>query len=199
MKTIRSSLILFALAAGAAWAAPEIGQPAPAFSAVDSHGNNVALEDFRGQHVVLEWTNHECPFVEKHYGADNMQALQKSATGRDVVWLSIISSAPGKQGHVSGKKANELTRERGAHPSHVLFDESGDIGRAYGAKTTPHMYLIDPAGVLRYAGGIDSIPSADPADIPKATPYVELAVNNALAGEPIDPATSRPYGCSVKY
>lgn len=180
-------------------AAVTAGDPAPAFSATNSQGETVQLKDYAGQYVMLEWTNHDCPFVRKHYNAGNMQDLQSQARDKDIAWLSIISSAPGKQGHVTGEQAETLTRERNAQPSHVLFDASGDIGRAYGAKTTPHMYLIDPAGKLVYVGGIDSIASADAADIPKAVPYTALAMQQAAAGEPISTPVSRPYGCSVKY
>lgn len=179
-------------------AAPQIGMPAPDFTLVDSTGASHKLQDFAGKNVVLEWTNHDCPFVQKHYQG-NMQALQKEMTAQDVVWLSVISSAPGKQGHVSGAKADELTASRNAAPTAVVFDESGVVGQAYAAKTTPHMYVIDKAGVLQYMGGIDSIPSAKVADIAKATPYFANAANAVLAGKTPDPAITKPYGCSVKY
>lgn len=182
-----------------ALALPQVGQPAPDFSAVDSAGKRHQLSDYRGRSVVLEWTNHDCPYVRKHYGAGNMQAQQRDATASDVVWLSIISSAPGKQGHVSGTEADRLTRERTASPSAVLLDESGEVGRLYGAKTTPHMFVIDGDGVLRYMGGIDSIASADAADIARAEPYVRTALTQLQAGQPVQPAVTRPYGCSVKY
>ncbi|HEX5793426.1 MAG TPA: redoxin domain-containing protein [Rheinheimera sp.] len=179
-------------------AAPQIGMPAPDFTLVDSTGASHKLQDFAGKNVVLEWTNHDCPFVQKHYQG-NMQALQKEMTAQDVVWLSVISSAPGKQGHVSGAKADELTASRNAAPTAVVFDESGVVGQAYAAKTTPHMYVIDKAGVLQYMGGIDSIPSAKVADIAKATPHFANAANAVLAGKTPDPAITKPYGCSVKY
>ena len=179
-------------------AAPQVGVPAPDFTVVDSKGNSHSLKDFAGKNVVLEWTNHECPFVVKHYSG-NMQALQADITAQDVVWLSVISSAPGKQGHVSGAKADELTASRSAKPTAVVFDESGVVGKAYAAKTTPHMYVIDKAGVLQYMGGIDSIPSAKVDDIAKATPYFANAAKAVLAGKTPDPAVTKPYGCSVKY
>ena len=182
-----------------ALALPQVGQPAPDFSAVDSAGKRHQLSDYRGRSVVLEWTNHDCPYVRKHYGAGNMQAQQRDATASDVVWLSIISSAPGKQGHVSGTEADRLTRERTASPSAVLLDESGEVGRLYGAKTTPHMFVIDGDGVLRYMGGIDSVASADAADIARAEPYVRTALAQLQVGQPVQPAVTRPYGCSVKY
>lgn len=179
-------------------AAPQVGAPAPDFTVVDSKGNSHSLKDFAGKNVVLEWTNHDCPFVVKHYSG-NMQALQADMTAQDVVWLSVISSAPGKQGHVSGAKADELTASRSAKPTAVVFDESGVVGKAYDAKTTPHMYVIDKAGVLQYMGGIDSIPSAKVDDIAKATPYFANAAKAVLAGQTPDPAVTKPYGCSIKY
>jgi peroxiredoxin len=180
-------------------AAAKVGEPAPAFTATDSNGKAVSLADYKGKYVVLEWTNNECPFVKKHYGSGNMQAQQKEATAKDVTWLTIVSSAPGKQGHVSGAQANELTTSRGASPTAVLLDEKGTVGRLYGAKTTPHMFIIDPQGKLIYAGGIDSIQSADQDDIPKATQYVRVALGETMAGKPVSQSTSAPYGCSVKY
>ena len=179
-------------------AAPQIGAPAPDFTVVDSKGSSHSLRDFAGKTVVLEWTNHDCPFVKKHYQG-NMQALQQEMTAQDVVWLSVISSAPGKQGHVSPSEADDLTASRNAAPTAVVFDESGVVGQAYAAKTTPHMYVIDKAGVLQYMGGIDSIPSTKVDDIAKATPLFATAAKAVLAGATPDPAISKPYGCSVKY
>ncbi|MGP9799368.1 redoxin domain-containing protein [Rheinheimera sp. NSM] len=179
-------------------AAPQPGAPAPDFSVVDSKGTSHKLSDFAGKNVVLEWTNHDCPFVKKHYQG-NMQALQAEMQAQDVVWLSVISSAPGKQGHVSGAEADALTASRSAMPTAVVFDESGTVGKAYDAKTTPHMYVIDKAGVLQYMGGIDSIPSAKVDDIAKATPYFANAAKAVLSGKKPDPAITKPYGCSVKY
>ncbi|MES0874855.1 thioredoxin family protein [Sinimarinibacterium thermocellulolyticum] len=202
MRLTTAFAVAAALATGVVAAAPTIGQPAPAFTAVDSKGATVSLADFKGKFVVLEWTNDGCPFVQKHYsgGADgNMQRLQRKARDKGAVWLSVISSAPGKQGHVSGEQADALSEQRGAVPTHVLLDESGEVGRLYEAKTTPHMFIVDPEGTLIYAGGIDSIPSADVDDIPKATPYVELALTQAMAGEPVRHPLTKPYGCSIKY
>jgi peroxiredoxin len=179
-------------------AAPQVGTAAPDFTVVDTKGNSHSLKDFAGKNVVLEWTNHDCPFVVKHYSG-NMQALQSDLTGQEVVWLTVISSAPGKQGHVSPAKADELTASRDAAPTAVVFDESGVVGKAYDAKTTPHMYVIDKAGVLQYMGGIDSIPSAKVDDISKATPLFANAAKAVLAGEKPDPAVTKPYGCSIKY
>lgn len=180
-------------------AAPSVGAPAPAFSATDSNGIDHALADYSGRVVVLEWTNHDCPYVGKHYGAGNMQALQKQATADGIVWLSVISSAPGTQGHVSGAEANRLTTSRDAAPTAVLLDPEGTIGRAYDARTTPHMYVIDADGTLVYMGGIDDRPTTDPADLDGATNYVSAALADLAAGREVAVKTSRPYGCSVKY
>jgi peroxiredoxin len=184
--------------AGQLLASPAVGQAAPAFNLTDTKGKNHSLADFAGKTVVLEWTNHDCPFVVKHYSG-NMQSLQKHFGTDDVVWLTVISSAPGKQGHVTGAKADELTSSRNAMPDAVLFDETGVTGKAYDAKTTPHMYVIDKKGVLQYMGGIDSIPSAKVDDIAKATPYFSDALTAVLAGNPASPAVTKPYGCSIKY
>lgn len=181
--------------------APAIGSAAPAFTGVTSDGETVSLADFEGKTVILEWTNDGCPFVKKHYTAppSNMQTLQKSASADDIVWLSVISSRPGSQGHVTPEQANELTTSRGAAPAHVILDESGDIGRLYGAKTTPHMYIITPEGELVYDGAIDSIPSARVDDIAKAENYVTAALADLEAGQPVATPASKPYGCAVKY
>ena len=182
-----------------AFAAATVGQPAPALKLVDSTGKTRSLTDFAGKTVVLEWTNHECPFVKKHYGAANMQAQQRSATVEGVVWLTVNSSAPGKQGHVDGAAAERIRGQARAAQTAYLLDPDGTAGRTYDAKTTPHMYVIDPKGVLRYAGAIDSIPSADTADIAKATQYVPQALAQLAAGKPVSVTVTRPYGCSVKY
>lgn len=197
LKTLFGAALL-ALSTGAA-AALQIGQPAPAFTGIDTNGKPHALSDFLGKVVVLEWTNHDCPYVRKHYDAGNMQAQQREATADGVVWLSVISSAPGKQGHISPEKADELTASRDATPTAVLIDEGGEIGRAYKARTTPHMYVIDTEGKLAYMGGIDNIPSASSADIDKATQFVPAALAQVMNGKPADPSVTRPYGCSVKY
>jgi peroxiredoxin len=183
----------------AAHASVSVGQPAPDFTGVDSNGNQHTLSQYKGKTVVLEWTNHDCPYVKKHYNSGNMQKLQKQATADGVVWLSIISSRPGKQGHVSGAKANELTQSRNAAPTAVILDETSEIGLLYGAKTTPHMYIIDKTGQLVYMGGIDSIPSSNEADIAGAKNYVRVALDAIAAGKAIEDSVTRPYGCSVKY
>jgi peroxiredoxin len=176
-----------------------VGTAAPAFTAVDSNGKTHNLSDFKGKTVVLEWTNHECPFVKKHYESGNMQALQKEKTGKGVVWLSVISSAPGEQGNVTPEKANELTKTRNASPVAVLMDADGKVGKLYQARTTPHMYVIDKNGVLQYMGAIDDNSSKNPADAKTANNYVRAAVDNVLKGESVKTPTTQPYGCSVKY
>jgi len=176
-----------------------IGEPAPAFSLADSNGKAVSLGDFAGKTVVLEWTNHECPFVRKHYGANNMQMLQKKWTAQGVVWLTLISSAPGTEGYVTGEEANKLTTQRAAAPSHVLLDPRGDVGRAYGAQTTPHMFVIKGDGTLAYMGGIDDRPTTRLEDLKTANNYVEAALTELAQGKPVSQTTARPYGCSVKY
>jgi peroxiredoxin len=190
---------LLLTAAAPIHSAPVIGRPAPEFSAPDSRGQIHRLADYRGKTVILEWTNHDCPYVRKHYDSGNMQALQREAAGQGVVWLSVISSAPGKQGHVAGTQADQLTRERKASPAAVLLDQAGNAGRLYGAKTTPHMYVIDARGSLVYMGGIDDRASADSADIAGARNYVRAALADLKAGRAVTDAVTRPYGCSVKY
>jgi peroxiredoxin len=181
----------------AAGAAP--GAPAPSFVGTTSSGGPLALDSLRGKTVVLEWTNDGCPFVQKHYGAGNMQKMQAAVRDAGGVWITVISSAPGRQGHVSAQGADDLSRSRGAAPAHVVLDESGEIGRAFGAKTTPHMFVIDPEGVVRYAGAIDDQPSADPKSLDGATNYVLAAFESVVAGEPVETAQTKPYGCSIKY
>ena len=181
-------------------AAPTIGEAAPEFELIDSNGQAHRLSDFRGRTVILEWTNHDCPFVRKHYDSGNMQQQQRTAAAEhDAVWLTIISSKPGAQGHVSPEQANELTANRDAAPTAVLLDEPGDVGRAYAAQVTPHMYIIDAEGALVYMGGIDSNPSADPADIPNSTQYVLAALGDLAAGRAVAEPLTRPYGCTIKY
>jgi peroxiredoxin len=198
---IRTSLAALAIciSATAAWAVPEIGKPAPAFTAVDSNGKSHALSDFKGKTVILEWTNDGCPYVKKHYGAGNMQKIQKDLTAEGAVWLSIISSAPGKQGHVDGKGANALVASQGSAPTAVLLDPTGKVGKLYEAQTTPHMYVIDGKGVLRYMGAIDDQPNTDASTIAKARNYVREAFAAVKAGKPVAATATDPYGCSVKY
>jgi peroxiredoxin len=189
------------LSAGMQFASAEalIGAAAPAFTLTDSNGRNLSLADFKGKTVVLEWTSHECPYVGKHYRGNNMQALQKKWTGQGVVWLSVISSAPGQPGHVSPQQANKLTVDREAAPTAVLFDPTGKVGRAYGARTTPHMYVINSEGALVYKGGIDDQPTARLQDLKGARNFVDQALGEISQGKPVSVATSRAYGCSIKY
>jgi peroxiredoxin len=175
------------------------GKAAPDFTAVDSNGKSHQLSSFKGKTVVLEWTNDGCPYVQKHYGAGNMQALQKAAGDSGVVWLSVISSAPGTQGHVDGAGANKLTDSRKALPTAVLLDPTGKVGKLYDAKTTPHMYVINPEGKLVYAGAIDDKPTANQADLKGARNYVTEALAAVAAGKAPEVTTTRAYGCSVKY
>jgi len=177
----------------------QVGQPAPDFTSTDTKGVERKLAGLRGKIVVLEWTNADCPFVMKHYKADNMQALQRDAEKAGVVWLSVISSAPGEQGHVDPAKANDLTASRKAAPAGILLDPKGSIGRSYGAQVTPHMYVIDATGVLRYAGGIDSLATTNIDDITKAQPLFRDAMTALVKGEAVKISVSRPYGCTIKY
>jgi peroxiredoxin len=180
-------------------AAPKIGMPAPDFTAMDSQGMQHTLADYRGKIVILEWTNHQCPFVGKHYNTGNMQTLQQYATSSGVIWLSVISSAPGTQGYVSGPEADALTAKRQGSPTAVLLDPQGVVGRLYDARTTPHMYIIDATGTLVYMGGIDDKPSTQNADVKTATNYVRVALDEVRSAKPVSTPVTRPYGCSVKY
>lgn len=200
------TLTLSALAAFAlisfmplAHAAPEVGQPAPDFTGTDSQGNTHKLSDFKGKNVVLEWTNPGCPFVQKHYESKNMQGLQEKYTGQDVVWLTVNSSAEGKQGNMTPQEANQLVEKTGIKSTAYILDPSGQIGKLYDAKTTPHMFVIDKEGTLVYAGAIDSNDSFKPETIDGATNYVAAALDALAEGKAIEVATSKPYGCSVKY
>jgi hypothetical protein len=186
-------------AATQAVAAASVGQPAPDFTLTDTSGKPVRLSDFKGKHVVLEWTNPGCPFVVKHYGSANMQTLQKESVSKGVVWLSINSTEDGHSDYLAPAQLARWMTEQKASPTVMLMDENGTAGKAYGARTTPHMYMVNPQGVLIYAGGIDSIPSARKDDIKTATNYVRQGLNEALAGKPLSVSSSRPYGCSVKY
>lgn len=178
---------------------PAVGSPAPALTLTDSRGKQHNLADYKGKHVVLEWVNFGCPFVKKHYESGNMQSTQKKAVEKGVVWLSVCSSAEGKQGHMDAADWNEELTSRKMSSTAVLIDESGAVGKTYGAKTTPHMYIINPAGVLVYKGAIDDKPSANKADIPGARNHVLAALDESMAGKPVSTASTTPYGCSVKY
>ena len=199
MLTALTAFTALAVIAAPASAAPVVGQPAPNFKLADVNGNPVSLSQFRGKTVVLEWNNPDCPFVRKHYGSGNMQKTQAAARKDGVVWLSINSSAPGKQGHKTGAQAKEVVAGLKAQPTAYLLDPDGVVGKTYEAKTTPHMYIIDKAGKLVYAGGIDDKPTPNPADIDGARNHVLAALAELKSGKPVSVATSRPYGCNVKY
>ena len=183
----------------AAHAAPTPGQPAPDFSLTDATGQKRSLSEYKGKYVVLEWTNPDCPFVKKHYGSGNMAKLQQYAKEKGVVWLAIDSSAAGKEGYLSPDAAKAAAKKEYANCTDLLLDPDGTCGKLYGAKATPHMFVIDPKGTLVYAGAIDSIPSADVNDIAKAQNYVRVALDESMAGQPVKTAATKAYGCSVKY
>jgi peroxiredoxin len=183
------------LAQGAA----KIGQPAPAFQAVDADGKTRNLSEFAGKTVILEWTNADCPYVRKHYNSATMQTLQKDMAKEGIVWLSVVSSPMGEQGYVDGTAAKELTAKRDAAPAAVLLDPNSKVARAYGATTTPHMYIVDPRGTLAYMGAIDDKPSSNPASLNGAKSYVRQAVAELKAGKPVSEAATKSYGCAVKY
>lgn len=176
-----------------------VGKPAPDFSLPSSAGKSVKLSEHKGKIVVLEWLNHGCPFVRKHYDSKNMQDLQKKYTGKGVVWLSVISSAPGKQGHSTAVSAEAEKKKNNSAATAILIDEKGEVGKLYGAKTTPHMYVIDSKGSLVYMGAIDDNSSADPADVKTAKNYVTAALESTLAGKKVETTQTESYGCSVKY
>ncbi len=203
LAALTAATLAIACTAQTAQAKIENGSNVSDMTVVDSNGVTHNLSDYAGKTVVLEWTNHGCPYVVKHYSEEheggNMQNLQKAAAEDDIVWLSIISSAPGKQGYVSGQEANELTTTRDASPEAVVLDAAGSMGRTFSAKTTPHMFIIDPGQTLVYQGAIDNVRSTNPADIAGATNYVTEALTALKEGRPIAEADTKPYGCSVKY
>ncbi len=193
--------LLASLTAGSMIAAesPKVGSAAPDFSLADSTGKQHSLAESKGKYVVLEWFNPECPFVKKHYGSGNMQKLQDQFAGKNVVWYSVDSSAPGKQGHLTPEQAAKQKEEWKMKNTSILLDPDGKTGQVYGAKNTPHMFIINPEGKVIYEGAIDSKPSANPADIDGATNYVKVALEESLAGKPVSNPNTKPYGCSVKY
>jgi peroxiredoxin len=193
------AVLLTALAAASVAAQVRVGEPAPAFTATDSHGHAQALTQSRGKYVVLEWHNQNCPFTRKHYVSGNMQALQKEWTAKGVVWFTVISSAPGSDGYQTQSEENAYLGRMHAVPTAVLMDSDGKLGRMYNAKTTPQMIVIDPSGKVIYDGAIDDRPTPDPEDIRGARNYVSDALTEAMAGKPVETAFTRPYGCSVKY
>jgi peroxiredoxin len=193
------STIAFNLALTVSALAVVPGSAAPDFKGTDSNGTQHTLSQYKGKYVVLEWANQGCPFEQKHYLSGNMESLQKKWTDKGVVWLSIISSAPGQQGYVSPAEENEYLKKMKASPTAAILDPSGTIGRLYGAKTTPHMFVIDPTGKLIYQGAIDDKPSPDPGTLKGARNYLEEALTSAMAGKPVPTTSTRSYGCSVKY
>ena len=179
--------------------AVRVGDSAPDFTGTDSNGQTHKLSDYRGKYVVLEWTNNGCPYTQKHYKSGNMQALQKQWTGKGVVWFTILSSAPGAQGYMTAADENAYISKVHADPTAAILDPTGAIGREYAARTTPHMFVIDPSGRLIYEGAIDDHPTTDTQDIKSSKNYVSDALTEAMAGKPVATSSTRPYGCSVKY
>ncbi len=196
LSTITLSALFFA--AFAAYAVP-VGDPAPEFTGVDSTGKTQNLSAYKGKYVVLEWSNRDCPYTRKHYSGGNMQTLQKEWTAKGVVWLTILSSAPGQEGYVTAAEENAQIAKVHAAPTAAILDPKGTIGHEYEAKTTPHMFVIDPAGKVIYAGAIDDHASTDATDIQISKNYVSAALTEAMAGSPVATSSTRPYGCSVKY
>lgn len=199
MKYLNKIFLLFFFSLALFAADAKVDEAAPNFTLTDSNGNEHSLSDFKGKYVVLEWINYDCPFVQKHYNSGNMQKLQKEYTEKGVVWLTINSSAEGKQGNFSNEEINERSKEHGTNFTAYLVDASGEVGKMYGAKTTPHMYVINPEGTLIYAGGIDDTPSTDVDDIKTAQNYVSAALDAAMNGKDVEVKIAKPYGCSVKY
>lgn len=195
---ILSALFAVALAVSAS-ANPEIGKPAPDFTLPDLSGKKHELSNYKGKYVVLEWVNFGCPFVKKHYGSHNMQNLQKEFSDKGVVWLSICSSALGKQGNESAESAEKGISQFGWAASAYLVDENGKVGKLYNAKTTPEMFVVDPKGTLIYEGAIDDKPTPNPAAIEGSNNYVKAALNESTAGKSVTIPSTKPYGCSVKY
>lgn len=199
---MKSKLLVFSFVMSLASShamALKTGDAAPAFSVTGADGTVHQLKDFKDKYVVLEWHNKDCPFVKKHYGSGNMQKLQKKWTDKGVTWLAVISSAPGKQGYETATDANKEMKENHASPTMTLLDSRGEMGLAYGAKTTPHMFVIDPHGVVIYNGAIDDKPTPDKADVTVAKNYVDQALVESMAGKKVTTASSTPYGCGIKY
>jgi len=199
LKTTLAFIVGLTMFGTLATAEVETNKPAPDFTLTDSKGIEHHLSDYKGKYVVLEWVNFDCPFVKKHYQSGNMQSLQKQLTSEDVIWLSINSSAEGKQGNYTPEQINEIMNNSHAVPSAYLIDANGEVGRMYGAKTTPHMFIVNPDGTLIYQGAIDDQPTFDPADIAKAKNYVLSAMAAAKSGQAIQEPTTTSYGCSIKY
>lgn len=198
-STLNLMLVALLLCTASLISAARVGEAAPDFTATASNGKSVHLADYRGKYVVLEWHNNGCPYVGKHYKSGNMQRLQKQWTSQGVIWFTILSSAPGKQGYATASEENDYLAKMQAAPTAALLDPSGQIGHLYYAKTSPQMIVINPQGVMIYDGAIDDKPTTDLSDVPGATNYVNRALEQAMAGKPVETAATRPYGCSVKY
>jgi hypothetical protein len=198
-RLVASTVFGFALIAFSVGWAAHVGEPAPDFTATDTNGEVHKLSEYKGKFVVLEWTNRGCPYTQKHYSSGNMQRLQHEWTSRGVVWLTVISSAPGMQGYVTASEENTYLNQANAAPTAVLVDPTGALGHLYDAKTTPHIFVINPKGALIYNGAIDDRPTTDVSDVNGAKNYVSLALEEATSGKPVSNPTTRPYGCSVKY
>jgi AhpC/TSA family len=190
--------IAFVVGLSSAWAV-RVGEHAPDFTATDSNGQVHKLSNYQGRFVVLEWTNRGCPYTQKHYNSGNMQRLQREWTSRGVVWLTVLSSAPGKQGYATGPEENAYLKQVNSTPTAALLDPTGALGHLYDAKTSPHMFIINPQGILLYNGAIDDRPTTDVADVATAKNYISIALEEATSGKPLTYTTTRPYGCSVKY
>lgn len=200
IAVLGAASLLCALVVGFQASAPaEPDSPAPTFTLTDTNGKSHNLGDYKGKYVVLEWLNYGCPYVQNQYGSGNMPSLQKEWTKKGVVWLSVVSSAPGKQGYYEPAEMNDMTKKMGGAGTAVLLDPTGQVGKSYGARTTPHMFVIDPKGTLIYAGGIDSKPSRKPQEDSSVVNYVAQALNESLAGKPVSIKKARSYGCDVKY
>lgn len=193
--------LALSLSSVSVFATATVGKEAPAFEVADASGKNHKLSDYKGKWVVLEWYNKDCPYVKKHYGAGNMQKIQKTYTDKQVVWFSVNSSGKGKEGYTDATEALKVAKETKSNATAVLLDPSGKMGKDYGSKTTPHMFVIDPKGLIVYAGAIDDNDSSDPKVIDKSKNYVTMALDLAMSGKPVpaDKASTKPYGCGTKY
>ena len=199
MKSLTIALLSLATTALYASESPAVGSAAPDFTLTDANGKTRSLSENKGKYVVLEWFNPECPFVKKHYGSGNMQKLQGEFTGKGVIWFSIDSSAPGYEGNLTPEQAQNVVKKWNTKQTALLLDPDGKAGRSYGARNTPHMFVINPDGKIIYEGAIDSKATPNPDDIASSTNYVKVALDESMSGKPVSNSNTRPYGCSVKY
>ena len=199
MKTVLLAFISLTATTLMAADSPPVGAAAPDFNLSDPAGKTHSLSEYKGKYVVLEWFNPDCPFVKKHYGSGNMQKLQSEYTGKGVVWLSIDSNAPGLEGNLTPEQAQKVMKDWNTKQTALLLDPEGKAGRAYNARNTPHMFVINPVGKIVYEGAIDSKATPNPADIPSSTNYVKAALDESMGGKSVSNSNTRPYGCSVKY